>query len=55
MRFRKWGPLAEPVDPLETVEICKLQSAMTKDGKRPTFQEATKEYHRLKQEEASND
>lgn len=55
MSFQKWGPLSEPVDPLVTVEIYKLQSAMTKGGKRPTFQEATKEYHRLKQEEQNND
>lgn len=41
---QKWGPLAAPVDPLDTTNIYKKMSAMTKDGYVPTFEEAKLAY-----------
>lgn len=46
MEFQKWGRLAPPVDPKESFDVYTVMSAMTKNGKVPSWDEARTEYER---------
>ena len=54
MVVQKWGQLAPPVDPRTSVDIYKVMSSMTKNGKVPSWEEAEAEYERRGREEINH-